>query len=98
MKFNLNRAWVIAELVDNVKKCKQDEAVRDKEGKPTGEYVFNATAANRALELLGKELGMFVDRTKAEHIVRRLSDLSDEELAILAADAVNEHGESKLVQ
>jgi hypothetical protein len=27
-----------------------------------GEYVYNGSVANKALELLGKELGMFIDR------------------------------------
>lgn len=38
------------------------EAVLDAEGKPTGEYKYNGSVANRALELLGKERGMFIDR------------------------------------
>ena len=29
---------------------------------PTGEYRYEGSVANRALELLGKEQGMFVDR------------------------------------
>jgi len=27
-----------------------------------GQYVYNGSVANKALELLGKELGMFIDR------------------------------------
>ncbi len=58
----ITKAWVIDELVDNLRKCKQDTPVLDRKGNPTGTYVFQAMAANRALELIGKELGMFTDR------------------------------------
>ena len=30
---------------------------------PTGEFVFDSTGANKALELLGKTLGIYVDKT-----------------------------------
>ena len=36
--------------------------VLDRQGKPTGEYTFQGNLANKALELLGKELGMFGKR------------------------------------
>jgi hypothetical protein len=38
--------------------------VRDRDGNATGEYSYSGSVANRALELLGKELGMFVDRNQ----------------------------------
>ena len=60
------------QLVENVKMAKQAEPVLDHEGKPTGEYRQNLPAANKALELLGKELGMFVDRKEV-----RTGDLDD---------------------
>ncbi len=44
-------------------------------------------AKNRALELLGKELGMFVDRTDAKVTVRTLADLSEEDLAAIIQQA-----------
>lgn len=44
------------------------------------------SAAIRALELLGKQLGMFIDR-KEMRVIRSLSDLSEEELDALIADA-----------
>jgi phage terminase small subunit len=54
--------WVISRLVENVERCQQAEQVTDREGNPTGEYKFDAANANRALELLGKHLGLFVER------------------------------------
>ncbi len=53
--------------------------------------VHNPSAgnvANRALELLGRELGMFVDRKKIT--ISSLAEASDEELAALLA--TSEHG------
>jgi hypothetical protein len=39
--------------------------VRDAKGNPTGEYRYDGSVANRALELIGKELGMFVERKES---------------------------------
>lgn len=58
----IDKAWVMAQLVENVRMAKQAEPVLDQEGNPIGEYRQNINAANKALELLGKEFGMFVDR------------------------------------
>jgi hypothetical protein len=46
----LTKEWVIRGLIQNAEK-----ALKAKEGSPV---------ANRALELLGKELGMFIDRAE----------------------------------
>jgi hypothetical protein len=53
---------VISRLKENADRAMQAARVIDKEGKETGEYTWQPSAANRALELIGKELGMFVDR------------------------------------
>ena len=34
----------------------------DSRGKPTGEYRYDGPTVNRALELIGKEFRMFIDR------------------------------------
>ena len=61
-KAGLSKGWVIAQLMENVSMAKSAEPVLDAEGNPAGEYKQNLSAANKALELLGKEVGMFVDR------------------------------------
>lgn len=61
-KAAVDKAWVLSQLVEVVQMAKQAEPVRDTEGNPTGEYKQNLAAANKALELVGKEIGMFVDR------------------------------------
>lgn len=57
--------FVLKGLLDNFTRAMQAEPVMDHEGKATGEYTYQANAANKALELMGKYLGMFVD--KVEH-------------------------------
>ncbi len=51
-------------------------------GKPTGVYRYDGAAANRALELIGKALGLFVERAEQanRNYVIRGEPLSDEEL------------------
>lgn len=60
----IDKVWVLNELVEIVKMGKSAVPVFDKTGKPTGEYKADLSPANRALELIGKEIGMFVDKTE----------------------------------
>ncbi len=57
----------------------QAEAHRSEDGKPIGEYSYNGAVANRALELLGKELGMFIVR-KEVGSPGEFERMTDEEL------------------
>lgn len=61
-KTAISKTWVLEQLVENVRMAKAAEPVLDNEGNPIGEYKQNLAAGNRALELIGKEIGMFVDR------------------------------------
>ncbi len=61
-KTALTKQWVIDRLRENVARSMQMEAVRNADGETIGEYTYNGSVANRALELLGKELSMFIDR------------------------------------
>lgn len=61
-RIGISKEWVLDQLVENVKTAKAAIPVLDADGNPAGEYRTNLQAANRALELIGKELGMFVDR------------------------------------
>ena len=65
-KIAVDRAWVISMLVENVNRAMQVEPVRDREGNPTGQYTYQGGVANKALELLGKEFGMFQPAQKTE--------------------------------
>lgn len=61
-KVALTKEWVIDQLIENVLIAKSAEPVLDQDGNPIGEYKTNIPAANKALELLGKEISMFIDR------------------------------------
>ena len=61
-KMALTQEWVLTRLMENAERALQHVAVLDKERKPTGEYRYDGNVANRALELLGKQQGLFIDR------------------------------------
>lgn len=69
----LKREWVIERLIENADRAMQIQPILDGKGQPTGEYRYDGSVANRALELLGKEIGMFVDRQVNDQIVRVIS-------------------------
>ena len=54
--------WVLTKLKENLERAMQAIPVLDSEGKPTGEYRYHGGVANKALELLGRHLGMFPNR------------------------------------
>lgn len=63
----ITREWILQKLKQNVERALVEEPVFDREGNPTGEYTYNGSVANKALELLGKQSGMFSD--KVDHRV-----------------------------
>jgi phage terminase small subunit len=69
------RKWVLSSLKNVAKRCMQAEPVLDSKGRPTGEYTFQASGANRSLELIGKELGMFVDKTDSTHRFESMKEM-----------------------
>lgn len=75
----LDRRYVLSNLKEVVERCMEAAPVRDRSGKIVpGEYSFDAKGANQALALIGKELGMFVERREIRH--GPLVDASDEDL------------------
>ena len=60
-KKEITRAYVRGTLQEVAERCMQHDPVLVK-GIPTGEYQFDAAGATRAVELLGRDLGMFVER------------------------------------
>jgi phage terminase small subunit len=75
----IDKEWVIERLRENVERAMQARPVIDRAGNPTGSYVYNGAAANRALELLGKELGMFIER-RENKIVDEFDNMTDEQV------------------
>lgn len=58
-KTGITKAWVMERLRENVERAMQAQEVGD-----TGEYKYDGAVANRALELLGREIGMFISRSE----------------------------------
>jgi len=58
----IKQDWVLEKLKENVERAMQEREVKDKDGVGIGEYQYEGNVANRALQLLGKHLGMFVER------------------------------------
>lgn len=86
-KAELSQEWVLEKLKECVSKSMQEQEVEkwDYEEKSmvgTGEYVYDSKGATKALELLGKHLGMFKD--KIEHsgdlsfVIKKPNDWEDE--------------------
>lgn len=66
----IDAAYVLENLISISQRCQQNEEVKEwdyeeKCMKGTGEYQFDSNGANKALELIGKHLGMF--KEKVEH-------------------------------
>jgi phage terminase small subunit len=78
--------WVLQRLKEVAQRCLTAEPAKDRKGKPTGEYRFDARGATKALELVGKHLGMFSAKTGAAQPARAGTakdprEMSDQELA-----------------
>lgn len=78
-RVELSADWVLKMLIDNAERAMQATQVYDREGEPTGEYTYQGAVANKALELLGKHVGLFrddeFDRMTPEEISSRLEKL-----------------------
>jgi hypothetical protein len=78
-KTGLNKAAVMTTLWDNVQGALKGEPIVNRNGDVVG-YRCDRNAANRGLELLGKELGMFTERQETTiKIEDRLRNMTDEE-------------------
>jgi hypothetical protein len=55
-------AWLDARLIDVVEMGLQARPVLNSKGEPIGQFQQNLAAVNRAIELLGREKGKYVER------------------------------------
>jgi len=76
----ITKEWVIDMLKENVDRAMQARPVLDKDGNETGRYEWNGFVANKALELLGREIGMFVERHELT-LAQRLSEMPEDQRA-----------------
>ena len=71
-RVEVTQDYVLSNLVEIVERTMQRAPVLDRKGEQVTDeegravWTFDAKNANRALELLGKHLGIFADRVKAE--------------------------------
>ena len=85
--------WVMARLAENVEVCLGRRAA------PDGTYTYNPQAANRALELLGNELGMFEGESKPpppEEPIDKYGVFDDERMLAMFARWVREKRAARL--
>lgn len=74
-KTGISQAWVLNNLKSISDRCMQVEIITDKEGKPTGEFKFDPMGATKANELIGKNIGMFKDKSELEvKVTKKLED------------------------
>ena len=73
----LTQDWVLDRLREVTERCMQHKAVLDHEGNPMGEYKFNASGANKSIELIGRHLGTFKDNLKVKLEISHEDTLSE---------------------
>jgi phage terminase small subunit len=78
----VSRQWVIERLVENANRAMQAAAPLDGQGQPIGDFKYDGSVANRALELLGKELGMFVERKEVTTTRRFVARVPEKALSV----------------
>lgn len=71
-RLSISADWVILKLKETLDQCMAAVPVMvwDPELKckvESGEYVFDSKGAERALELIGKHIGMFTDKLSVSH-------------------------------
>ncbi len=88
-ELQLTKKDIMKELLGNAMIAKAAIPVM-KDGVPTGMYNANISASNQAFMLLGKELGMFTDRTDVN--VSTHSNMSDRELRAFGVEKYKKLG------
>jgi len=59
----ITKETILSKLWENAQRASQAIPVTNGDGEKIGIYKYDGAVVNRACELLGKELGMFIDRT-----------------------------------
>lgn len=82
----LSDEYVLDRLREIVDRCMQAVPVLDREGNRTGDWKFNPTGANKALELLGRHLGLWNDK-----LALQLTEAKAREILERAAGVIVRH-------
>lgn len=67
-RVNITADMVLAGIHSNAVRCAQGEPVLNAEGEEIGVWRFDSSGSNKAWELLGKHLRLFVDRIETADI------------------------------
>ena len=98
----LSKEWVLSRLMIVAERCMQSYPVLDRKGNPVLvetpdggaalAYEFNAPGVNKALELLGQEVGCFVKKVEQGKPgdFAGLADMTDDQLEREAREALAE--------
>jgi hypothetical protein len=92
----ISRDWVIAELIDNVHLAKRPPPSTDNEGNAVAGKM-DLSAANKALHLLGMELGMFVERKMTIKTPFDELNLSEQQAVLALLEAGRIHDGQKYI-
>jgi len=92
VRSQIDREYVLKQLKENHDRAMQAEPVRNRQGMETGEFNYQGSVANRSLELMGKELGMFADRIQFENLDSELGDMDADQLRNFIRGAATEVG------
>jgi phage terminase small subunit len=79
-KTAIDAAWVLNAAKKIYDRCMQEEAVVDKEGGTTGEFKFEHSGANKALDTIGKHIDVqaFIDKKAVDTTLKIIDDGSNE--------------------
>ena len=72
----VDASWVVSNLVEVAERCMQKRPVRNMRGEQVVDeegnnlWTFDAKGANRALELIGKHVGCFVEKVESKEQVQ----------------------------
>jgi phage terminase small subunit len=99
----VDKQYIMDHLRRNLERAMQEVEVVDKKGNPTGVFQYEGAVANKVLELMGKELGMFKGNVEVNHaepittieIIRTVREGVDgeEEVVEVAHEPIYELGE-----
>ncbi len=81
----MDRAWVLRGLQELFE---MSMGLRCVGNRPDGDYAWSPATAKGVLELVGKELGLFIERKIIG--IKRLDEMGDEELRQIAGEVIEE--------
>ena len=76
----ISKGWIMEQLKYSVEWAMTLKSIFDTDGTYTGILEYNGHVANKSLELLGREIGMFVERHEVT-LAQRLTDMPEDQRA-----------------